>query len=114
MYWLLKLLKRFRRYCLSHAISRTIIGPCPRTAWFRGMLPKDVCAGCTRSTAFGGQGYHTLRVASTAAEAARMQIWCTMSSPEITEIVTGTLVTAWMMVVAPSVISECVRPSHEG
>ena len=38
-YRLQNLLKRFRRYCLTHAMSRTIIGPCSRSACFRGMLP---------------------------------------------------------------------------
>jgi len=29
-------------FCLTHAISRTMIGPCLRSVWFRGMLPEDV------------------------------------------------------------------------
>ena len=29
-------------FCLTRAITRTMIGPCPRPAWLRGMLPEDV------------------------------------------------------------------------
>ena len=29
-------------FCLTRAITRTTIGPCPRSAWLRGMLPEDV------------------------------------------------------------------------
>ena len=28
-------------FCLTRVISRTMIGPCPRSVWFRGMLPED-------------------------------------------------------------------------
>jgi hypothetical protein len=31
-------------FCLTCAISRAVIGPCLRSAWFRGMLPEDVRA----------------------------------------------------------------------
>ena len=27
--------------CLTRAIPRTMIGPCPRSAWLQGMLPED-------------------------------------------------------------------------
>jgi len=32
-------------FCLTRAITRTMIGPCPRSAWLRGMLPEDGAQG---------------------------------------------------------------------
>ena len=40
-YWLLNLLKWFRRYSLTHAISRTMSSPCPSSVLVPGMLPED-------------------------------------------------------------------------
>jgi len=41
-YWLLNLLKRFRCYCLTHAISKTMIRPCPSSV----LVPRDAARRC--------------------------------------------------------------------
>ena len=42
---LLNSLKRFRRYCLTYAISRTMIGPCYTPL---SLVPKDAPRRCAR------------------------------------------------------------------
>ena len=39
-YWSLNSLKRFRPYGLTHAISRTVISPCPSSV----LVPRDIRA----------------------------------------------------------------------
>ena len=44
---IIEFIKEFCRYCLTHAIFRTMIGPCPRSVWFRGVL-QGVCGWSKR------------------------------------------------------------------